>query len=171
MSSKMKQKKPVSSMVDSPEIRFDILKKLRVIIRAAQQHSQWIEKQCGVKGAQLWLIQELADSEGMRVGELATRLSIHQTTTSNLLDGLVKRGYVDKMRDPQDQRAVRVHLTEQGRELLANSPKPARGLLPEALMHMDAGTMQALDTGLQALIDGIETVDEGFEMLPLPFTM
>ena len=90
--------------------RLDILKKLRIVIRAAQQHSSWIEKQCGVNGAQLWLMQALHETSGLRVGELAKKLAIHQTTTSNLLDDLEKRGYVVKARDPNDQRAVNVCL-------------------------------------------------------------
>lgn len=153
------------------DIRFTILKQMRVVVRAAQQHSAWIEKQCGVTGAQLWLMQELEEAGGLRVGELARRLAIHQTTTSNLLDSLVKRELVEKSRDPDDQRAVIVSLSAAGSALLVRAPKPARGLLPEALMHMTPQAMQQLSGGLQSLIDCIETADEEFAMLPLPFTM
>jgi len=48
----------------------DTLKKLRIVIRAAQRHSAWIEKQCGVSGAQLWIMQELDETPGLRVGKL-----------------------------------------------------------------------------------------------------
>jgi DNA-binding MarR family transcriptional regulator len=65
------------------------LKKLRVVIRSAQRHSAWIEKQCGVSGAQLWIMQELLESPGLRIGEIAHRLAVHQTTVSNLVDDLV----------------------------------------------------------------------------------
>jgi DNA-binding MarR family transcriptional regulator len=171
MVKKPKEKKDQDIQKSAGDIRLDVLKKLRVIIRTAQQHSLWIEKQCGVNGAQLWLMQELYESAGLRVGELAQRLAIHQTTTSNLLDGLTKRAYVEKSRDPQDLRVVRISLTEAGTALLMRAPRPARGLLPEALRQLDDDQMQCLSTGLQSLIDGIETVDEAFEMLPLPFTM
>lgn len=151
--------------------RILILKKLRIVIRAAAQHSFWIEKKCGVNGAQLWIMQELHDSGHMRIGELANRLAIHQTTTSNLVDSLEKRGYVSKARDPRDQRAVKVTLSEQGAVLLSKAPKPARGLLPEALQQLDDGRLAQLDNGLQGLLDRIEILDEELEHLPLPFTM
>ncbi len=163
-------KKNVKSAADT-DSRLDILKKLRIVIRAAQQHSLWIEKQCGVNGAQLWIIQELHEVDGLRVGELAKKLAIHQTTTSNLLDSLEKRGYVNKIRDPNDQRAVRVSLTESGNALLMRAPKPARGLLPEALMQLDGTCVADLNKGLQGLLNSINVLDEGFELLPLPFTM
>jgi DNA-binding MarR family transcriptional regulator len=149
----------------------DALKKLRIVIRAAQRHSAWIEKQCGVSGAQLWILQELHESPGMRVGELADKLAIHQTTTSNLLDTLVKKGYVAKARDPDDQRVVKLHLSEEGMILLQRAPTPARGLLPEALRKMDEQGLQDLNNGLGSLLQMIDMVDEAFGLQPMPFTM
>lgn len=149
----------------------DALKKLRIVIRAAQRHSAWIEKQCGVSGAQLWVLQELSDTPDLRVGEVASKLAIHQTTTSNLLDALVRKGYIVKKRDAGDQRVVRLSLSEQGAALLERAPKPARGLLPEALRKLDQGGLSDLNNGLQALLDVIELVDEASALQPLPFTM
>lgn len=149
----------------------DALKKLRIVIRAAQRHSAWIEKQCGISGAQLWILQELAEVPGLRVGEVAEKLAIHQTTTSNLLDMLVKRGYVVKTRDDEDHRVVKLTLSEAGKELLQRAPTPARGLLPEALRKLDEDSLSKLNTGLRALLDVIEAVDEGYGLQPLPFTM
>ncbi|MDB5762018.1 MAG: MarR family transcriptional regulator [Herminiimonas sp.] len=149
----------------------DILKKLRIVIRAAQRHSLWIEKQCGVSGAQLWIMQELHETPGLRVGEIATKLAIHQTTTSNLLDALQKRGYVVKERDQKDQRVVKLALSEEGADVLMRAPKPARGLLPEALRQVDKKRLADLDKGLQGLLDSIDVLDEGFGLQPLPFTM
>jgi DNA-binding MarR family transcriptional regulator len=148
-----------------------VLKKIRIVIRAAQRHSSWIEKQCGVSGAQLWIMQELHDAPGLRVGEIADRLAIHQTTTSNLLDMLQKRGLVLKERDPQDQRAVRLALSRQGAALLREAPKPAQGLLPAALSRLDRQRLAQLDQGLQGLLDSIDGLDEGQGLQPLPFTM
>lgn len=149
----------------------DTLKKLRIVIRAAQRHSAWIEKQCGVSGAQLWIMQELHEKPGLRVGEVAEMLAIHQTTVSNLLDALGKRGYVVKERDPGDQRVVKLMLSKEGKALLRKAPKPARGLLPEALRKLDADGLTQLNAGLQALLDVIEQVDEGYGLQPLPFNM
>lgn len=55
-----------------------VLQRFRVLIRTAQRHSQWIERQSGVTGAQLWVLQELLDLPGLRVGELARRMALHQ---------------------------------------------------------------------------------------------
>lgn len=160
-----------SSSDDAAARRLATLQKIRIVLRTAQQHSAWVEKQCGVSGAQLWIMAELADQGGMRVGALARTLAIHQTTTSNLLDDLVKRGLVRKQRDPDDQRAVLVTLTAAGSALLAAAPKPARGLLATALGQLSEAQLAELDTGLQQLLAAIGTLDEAFGLLPLPFMM
>lgn len=149
----------------------DALNKLRIVVRSAQRHSAWIEKQCGVTGAQLWLMQELHETPGLRVGELAERLAIHQTTTSNMLNGLVRRKLLVKKRESTDQRVVTLALTKEGKALVAKAPVPARGLLPEALRNLCQARLEDLTRGLQALLDEIGQTDEALGKQPLPFTM
>jgi DNA-binding MarR family transcriptional regulator len=151
--------------------RLAVLQKLRIIVRSAQRHSTWIEKQCGVNGAQLWIMQELETTPGLKVGELAARLAIHQTTASNLLDELQKKALVVKARDERDQRVVRLTLSAGGADLLRRAPKPAQGLLPGALLRMEGAALQTLDDGLQQLLASIGDLDEAHALLPLPFTM
>jgi len=149
----------------------ETLAKLRIVIRAAQRHSAAIQKQCGVSGAQLWMLQEIADAPGLRVGELAARMAIHQTTTSNLIDALEKRGYLKKARDDADQRVVNLLLTPAGTRVLRKAPRPARGLLPETLARLDPKKRAQLDAGLQALLDVIEDADNSAGAQPLPFML
>ncbi|WEF33951.1 MarR family winged helix-turn-helix transcriptional regulator [Pseudoduganella chitinolytica] len=149
----------------------EVLQKLRVVIRAAQRHSLWIEKQCGVNGAQLWIMQELAEAPGLRVGQVTALLAIRQATTSNLLEGLVRKGFVVKTRDPADQRVVKLFLSAEGQALLEAAPKPARGLLPEALAKLEPAHLTRLNAGLGGLLSSIEVIDESFGLQPLPFTL
>ncbi len=152
----------------------EVLTKLRIVVRGAQRHSAWIEKRCGVSGAQLWILQELLETPGLRVGEIAERLAIHQTTASNLLDALVKSDCVIKERDSTDQRVVKLMLSEHGRTLLGQAPKPARGLLAEALRKLDQQDLLQLNHGLQALLDvigAVDVVDDTSGLQPLPFMM
>lgn len=155
--------------VESPQMK--VLKKMRIVIRAAQRHSAWVEKQCGVTGAQLWVMKELHDAPGLRVGEVAGRLAIHQTTMSNLLDALVKKGYVKKERDQIDQRVVKLVLSEEGHHIIERAPIPARGLLQEALLKLDQKSLDDLNSGLQALLNVIDRVDEDHALQPMPFMM
>jgi len=164
----MSKSKPASTPQSQS---LETLGKFRIIVRAAQRHSAAIQKQCGVSGAQLWLLQEIAEAPGLRVGELAARMAIHQTTASNLIDALEKRGYLKKSRDDADQRVVNLLLTPSGNKLLRKAPSPARGLLPEALAKVDPKKRAQLDAGLQALLDVIEDADSAAGRQLLPFNM
>lgn len=147
-----------------------VLQRFRVLIRTAQRHSQWIERQSGITGAQLWALQELSERPGLRVGELANLMALHQSTASNMIDKLESTALVRKERTSADQRVVRLYLTETGAELLGNAPSPARGVLPEALRLLSNEELTCLQRDLDNLLDQIKHLDEGFGMQPLPFT-
>lgn len=146
-----------------------VLQRFRVLIRTAQRHSQWIERQSGVTGAQLWAMQELLDTPGLRVGDLAKSMALHQSTASNMIDKLETGGLLRKERQATDNRVVRLYLTEAGAALLARAPSPARGILPEALRLLDAAALARLQDDLDGLLAEIRFLDQGFGMQPLPF--
>ena len=136
-----------------------VLQRFRSVARAAQRHSQSMERKSSVSGAQLWALQELADEPGQRVGELAERLAIHQSTASNMLDRVERRGLVRRDRSGPDQRVVRLYLTPEGEAVLGRSPSPARGLLPEALRRMHPERLAVLEAALDELVEHMSEID------------
>ena len=165
-------RKPKSAQQHSSELsHLEILQKFRIMVSAAQKYSQRVEKQLGVTGAQLWIMKEIDVTPGLRVGEVAKKLAIHQTTASNLLDALEKKEMICKSRQETDQRIVNLTLTEKGRLLMQKAPEPVRGLLPEALSQMKSDDLMLLGESMNILLQSIQQVDEEFAMQPLPFTM
>ena len=119
-----------------------IVQQFRIIFRSIQDHSRWVERQCGVSAAQLWAMFELSAHPGIRVSELSKALSIHQSTASNMLDKLEKKGLVARKRKSSDQRVVRLYLTDKGAELVAPAPRPAHGALSRHWRTCDAHAYQ-----------------------------
>ena len=83
-----------------------VLRQFRVVFNAVKTHFQHVERQAGVGGAQLWALSVVAGHPGIGVGELALKMDIHQSTTSNLVRALVGRGLLSSRRDEVDRRAV-----------------------------------------------------------------
>jgi len=160
---------PEATQQEVPDDAMAVLQRFRILIRAAQRHSQWIDRQSGVSGAQLWMLQELHESPGLRVGELARRMALHQSTASNLVDRLESTGLVLRDRSSVDQRVVQVFLTEKGKALLSKAPSPARGILPEALRQLDARRLARLAAELDHLLSHIHILDREFGKELLPF--
>ena len=146
----------------------EITKRLRIIFKAVQAHSKFVEKQCGLSSAKLWMLHEIAASPGVRVSRLAAALSIHPSTCSNMLDKLEAMGLISRDRSKTDQRSVHLHTTGAGSDLLARAPKPAQGQLSSALEKLSSPQLSCLESGLSDLIDALNIEDHRASFIPIP---
>ena len=120
-----------------------------------------------MSGSQLWVMQEVANTHGIGVSELAERLSIHQSTCSQLVEKLVARKLILKERSKEDQRRVGLHITDTAAKLLKGAPGPSEGVLPQALGGLSIDTMQSLDLALEEVIRQLQNSDEDLGDRPL----
>lgn len=165
---------PIPPEADNPDNQsqwpYEALKQFRLIFKAVQQHSQWVESQCGLTSAQLWTMWEIAKKPGLNVSELAKAMSIHHSTASNLLEKLAKKKLITRERISADQRVVTVTLTVQGNELIAKAPFPAQGILQHALFELPEDVIQPLAQHLDSLAQKMEIKDTEPAMQPInPF--
>lgn len=144
----------------------DALRRFRVVFSTVKKHFQDIESKCGVSGAQLWALSEVAGLPGVRVTELAGAMSVHQSTASNLVGELERKGFVRKERGA-DQRVVRLYLTEQGNELVARAPQPMMGVLPDALQRLPDDVLNSLTANMDVLIGMMQLKDKAAATKPL----
>jgi DNA-binding MarR family transcriptional regulator len=149
------------------QLSLEVLKKFRIIYGSVRQHFRDVEKTCGVSGSQLWIMQEIANTSGIGVSELAERLSIHQSTCSQLVEKLVARKLIIKERSREDQRRVGLRLSEAAAKLIKNAPGPTEGVLPEALSALSAEAMQSLDLALEKVIKQLQYRDDKLATRPL----
>jgi DNA-binding MarR family transcriptional regulator len=77
-----------------------------------------------VTGPQLIALQELARLGRVSVGVLARNVHVSHPTMTGILDRLEKRGLVERTRDTEDRRRMRVAATTEGFKLLENAPSP-----------------------------------------------
>jgi MarR family transcriptional regulator, organic hydroperoxide resistance regulator len=145
-----------ASSADKLDLALGVLGKFREVFRAAKVHFGTVHKSVGVSGAQLWALWELHREPGLRVTELASRLSLRQSTVSNLIEQLAKGKHLKRKRNDADQRVVRLYLTASGRRLVETAPQPARGVLPDALESLDAKTLKQLDVRLRTLLSAMK---------------
>ena len=144
-----------------------VLKSFRIIYGSVRQHFREVEQTCGVTGSQLWVMQEIANSSCIGVSELAGRLSIHQSTCSQLVEKLVVGKLVIKERSKKDQRRVGMCLTDQATKILGIAPGPAEGILPEALQALPESALLALDNSLIEVIGQLRIRDDKLADKPL----
>jgi len=149
------------------QLSLQVLKKFRIIYGSVRQQFREIEQTCGVTGSQLWILQEVAKTPDIGISELADRLSIHQSTGSQLVEKLVGRNLVIKERSKEDQRRVGLRVTEEASRLLTNAPGPAEGILPEALQALPESALLALNDSLIEVIGQLRVRDDRLADRPL----
>lgn len=148
-------------------VRVEVLRKFREVFSAVRFHFDEVSKQLGVTGTELWAMWELQQNPSQRVSDLAARLSVRQSTVSNLIERLENLGLATRVREDADRRVVRLKLTAEGRKTLRRAPAPARGVLPDALEQLTQADLERLRDALGMLLSQIATRVPGAEKTPL----
>lgn len=157
---------PAPATATAPDPAVPVLRQFRVVFNAVRTHFQQMEKQTGVGGAQVWALSEIARNPGLSMNGLARAMDIHQSTASNLVRQMVKRGLVRTEKDTTDRRSVHLTLEPAATAVLQAVPGPHQGLLPDALRQLPPETLQQLSLGMAQLIAAL-SADEAGGGIPL----
>jgi DNA-binding MarR family transcriptional regulator len=68
---------------------------------------------------QCYALETLVEHAPLRLNELAERLFLDKSTTSRVVNALIRKGYVDQQSDAHDRRALALSPTRAGRQLCA----------------------------------------------------
>lgn len=101
-----------------------LLISLRRVIRAIDIHSRQLNKQSGLTGPQLLVMQKIAQLDGPMAKQVAQEINLSPATVTNIIDRLEAKQLVKRLRSQSDKRKVELYLSEAGTVLLQSSPKP-----------------------------------------------
>ena len=91
-------------------------------------------------------------AEGCRLtSELAERLGLSPSTVSAVVDGLVRRGLVERLPPGVDRRTTPLRATPAGAAAAAAARRRQDRALAELLAHLSPAELQALGSGLAGL--------------------
>ena len=102
----------------------ELLVSLRQVIRAIDIHSRQLNKQSGLTGPQLMVMQNIAALDAPLAKDIAKEIALSAATVTTIIDRLESRSLVIRTRSKTDKRKVHLSLSESGKLLLSSSPKP-----------------------------------------------
>lgn len=105
-----------------------------------------------VSGAQLRAVMVVEQHDGINLRRLATRLDMLLSSASRLCDRLVAAGMLEREPGRFDRREISLHLTPEGRRLLAELRADRQAQLAAVLAGMSPA-------GRDALLDGMREFD------------
>ncbi len=97
---------------------------LRRVMRALDKSSRRLLIDHGLTGPQRTVLRVLAAKPGASSSALAEAAGVGQATVTDILDRLVARGLVSRVRSETDRRCVELALTPAAEQLLQSSPVP-----------------------------------------------
>jgi len=121
---------------------------LRSIVRALRLNSHAVEERIGLTGAQLFVLQQLAEGPARSMNELAERTLTHQSSVSVVVSRLAGRGLVTRTPSSADGRRTQIGLSARGRAMLRRAPVTVQAQLVAGLRKLSAARLRALAAGL-----------------------
>ncbi|HWE42898.1 MAG TPA: MarR family winged helix-turn-helix transcriptional regulator [Gemmatimonadaceae bacterium] len=125
---------------------------IRALVAALQTSARAVEERSGLTNAQLFLLRQIAGSDGLTINDLSRRTSAAQSSVSVVVARLVRAGHVKRARVAEDGRRVTLTATARGRTTVRKAPPPATERLLAALGRISAADARSIARGIGALL-------------------
>jgi DNA-binding MarR family transcriptional regulator len=133
---------------------------IRRIVRALRVSSSALQRELGVSGAQLYVLQQLAEAPAESIADLARRTVTDQSSVSVVVSRLVERKLVTRVPSKLDARRAEIALTPKGRALLGRGPRPAQERLIESVKCLEPNELEALTHALERVVTTMGAAEE-----------
>ena len=112
----------------------------------------------GLTSLQVRILVEIREQGAHTIGTLASRLNMAGTNISTMCKKLEKEGFLERARNPEDERVVKVVLSEQGMAAVSE--------INEALLDkISSSIKEESDAALRDMIAGLKKLNELLEKM------
>jgi DNA-binding MarR family transcriptional regulator len=142
--------------MDDAQKMADVLRILLRTFTIDESRFPSAEGQMRYNGADFQTLHFVGGKPGCAGLELASFLGVAPTTAQSIIDRLVKRGYIERLRSTDDRRAVALSLTDSGEVLRAAITRQDQANCRQML-----ASLPAVDRG--AFVAQLEQIAASFE--------
>jgi len=114
------------------------------------------ERDTGVGAPRWFVLSMVAEQDGLSQGEVCRRLEQDPSRVTRLAQGLENDGLIRRERDREDNRVVRMYLTEEGRALVREFPERIVGFERRVSRAISDEELRELRRLLGALTDAMK---------------
>ena len=130
---------------------YETMQFLRRIFKSLQDYSQEVSSSFGISGPQLWALKILSQQASLNLGHLSSKMYLHPSTVTGVIDRLENKGFVVRGRDPDDRRVVKVKLTPAGEDLVKKAPNPVQGKMIYGLRKLNENELNVIHESVKRL--------------------
>lgn len=114
-----------------------------------------VRPKAGLSMPQFVLLRALRDG-ALPAGQLAQRFGVSRPTITRTVDGLVKKGLVERRVDASDRRVAMISLTAAGQALHESTEQAAEAYLAELLRPLPADRIGRIHAAAEDLMEALE---------------
>jgi len=133
-------------------------KRLRYISGIIKQNGRKILTNYPITSPQFVALQWLLEEGDLTIGELSNKISLAFSTTTDLVDRMEKNELVERVRDENDRRVVRIHLLDKGKTIIREVIKKRQDYLGEVLEKFTDDEKNALNNLLDFLYEEMKSI-------------
>lgn len=144
----------------STEAIANVEKRLRYISGVIKQNGRKILNNYPITSPQFIALQWLIEEGDLTIGELSNKNGLAFSTTTDLVDRMEKNNLVERIRDANDRRVVRIHVLKKGNSIIQEVIQKRQAYLGEVLTNFSVEQTDSLNALLTFLYEQMRTVNE-----------
>lgn len=144
----------------SAEAIANVEKRLRYISGVIKQNGRKILNNYPITSPQFIALQWLIEEGDLTIGELSNKNGLAFSTTTDLVDRMEKNDLVERIRDANDRRVVRIHVLKKGNSIIQEVIQKRQAYLGEVLTNFSIEQTDSLNELLTFLYEQMRTVNE-----------
>lgn len=126
------------------EMIVDVEKESRYICDIIKQKGREIFHNYAITPPQFAAMQWLFEVGEMTIGELSGRMFLACSTTTDLVDRLEKSHFVQRIKDENDRRVVRIHLLDSGKKIMNEILQERQKYMRQVLINFTYDEVETL---------------------------
>ncbi|BAB06791.1 transcriptional regulator [Halalkalibacterium halodurans C-125] len=137
-----------------------IEKSLRMVAEIVKQKGREILTHFPITPPQFVALQWLNEHGDMTIGELSQKMYLACSTTTDLIDRMEKNHLVERVKDQNDRRVVRIHLLERGKTIIEEVIRKRQEYLTDILEKFSDEEVSMFENYLNVLYDEMQAKKE-----------
>src|SRR5699024_2361904 len=134
-------------------------KKLRYISGMIKKNGRKILNNYPITPSQFIALQWITEEDDITIGQLSKKIGLAFSTTTDLVDRMEKNKLIERARDSQDRRVVRIHALDKGKMVIKEVIKKRQQYLGDVLQTFSREQNEELNDLLHLLYEQMQIVD------------
>ena len=126
------------------------------LLTRCQVKEEWLAAKRGLFQAEFKCLRIFGSDKSLTCKEIANRMNLSRSRITRVIDGLEKKGYMNREIDQTDRRNMRVTLSRRGKIFTTKLNREFTDMHYEILQDIDVSKHESLITTLEHLLTATE---------------